>query len=163
MGLVNSLAKALGIILGQAVLHCSMGKIRHWKRIGKVLVSGDHGTVDYDEPTAMRDALVKLGVPSNAIYLDYAGFRTLDSIVRAHKVFGLDRCTIVTDGFHLPRALYLASENHLEAVGYQTDPIDRSISPWTYVREVGARSLTWIDIHVTNRQPRFLGHRESIL
>lgn len=131
-------------------------------KVRKLLVSGDNGAVNYDEPTAMRDALVKLGVPSADIALDYAGFRTLDSIVRAHEIFGVDRCTIVTDDFHLPRALYIASERHLDAVGYQSRSVNRNFSPMTYVREVGARSLTWIDMNVINRQPRFLGRREPI-
>jgi len=131
-------------------------------KVDKLLVSGDNGTKSYDEPTAMRDALVQRGVPLSAIVLDYAGFRTLDSVIRARKIFGVDHCTIVTDDFHLPRALYLAAETHLDAVGFQTNPLDRSASPWTYVREVGARSLTWIDMHVTDRQPRFLGPREPI-
>ena len=132
-------------------------------KVKKLLVSGDNGTKTYDEPTDMRDALIERGVPPNAIVLDYAGFRTLDSIVRAHKIFGVEHCTIITDDFHLPRALYLASETNLDAVGFQTNPLDRRVSPWTYIREVGARSLTWIDVHITDRQPRFLGKREPIL
>jgi len=131
-------------------------------RVRKLLVSGDNGTPYYDEPTAMRDALVSRGVPEKDIVLDYAGFRTLDSVVRAHKVFGVDQCTIVTDDFHLPRALYIARNVHLDAIGYQTEPLSRSVSPWTYVRETGARSLVWIDLHVLNRQPKFLGPRQQI-
>ena len=131
-------------------------------KVKKLLASGDNGTVQYDEPTAMRDALVRLGVPPEAIVLDYAGFRTLDSIVRARQIFGVDRCTIVTDDFHLPRALYIAAKRNVDAVGFQTDPLPRGVSPWTYVREVGARTLTWVDMHLTNRRPRFLGRREWI-
>jgi len=132
-------------------------------KVKKILVSGDNGTVAYDEPTAMRDSLMKLGVPEKDIVLDYAGFRTLDSVVRAQKVFRVNQCTIVTDDFHLPRALYLAHETGIDAVGFQTAPLPRSVSPWTYVREVGARTLTWVDVHVINRQPRFLGRSEPIL
>jgi SanA protein len=131
-------------------------------KVDKLLVSGDHGTKEYDEPSAMRDALIARGVPSKAIVLDYAGFRTLDSIIRARRIFGVAHCTIVTDDFHLPRALYLAAQSDLDAIGFQTEPLNRNENTWTYVREVGARSLTWIDIHVINRQPRFLGPREPI-
>jgi SanA protein len=131
-------------------------------KVQKLLVSGDNGTVDYDEPTAMRDALVRRGVPEKDIVLDYAGFRTLDSIVRAHEIFGVDHCTIITDDFHLPRALYIAGERHLDAIGFQSEPVDRRLSPATYVRELGARSLTWVDMHITNRGPKFLGKKEPI-
>jgi len=131
-------------------------------RVTKLLVSGDNHIRTYDEPSAMRDALVARGVPATDIALDYAGFRTLDSIVRARKVFGVDRCVIVTDGFHLPRALYIASSEGVDAVGLQSVPVPASLSPWTYVREVGSRSLVWLDLHVWNRQPKFLGPPERI-
>lgn len=126
-------------------------------KVAKLLVSGDNHVQSYDEPTAMRDALVARGVPVSDIDLDDAGFRTLDSVVRAHKVFGIDRCTIVTDDFHLPRALYIASNANLDAVGYQSVPLPRSVQPTVYLREVGSRVLAWVDLHVLNRQPRFLG------
>lgn len=131
-------------------------------KVSKLLVSGDNHISTYDEPTAMRNALISRGVPAADIALDYAGFRTLDSIVRAKKVFGVDRCVIVTDDFHLPRALYIASSEYIDAVGFQTAPLPRSVSPWTYVREVGSRSLVWLDIHIWNRQPRFLGPRVAL-
>ena len=137
-------------------------KLYHAHKVTKVLVSGDNGTVRYDEPTAMCAALVKLGVPEKDIVLDYAGFRTLDSIVRAKEIFGVTRCIIVTDDFHLPRALYIAESKHLKAIGYQTEPLPRRISPWTYVREVGARSQAWIDVNITHRQPRYLRRQEPI-
>lgn len=131
-------------------------------KVGKLLVSGDNHVKGYDEPTAMKEALVARGVPAQSIALDYAGFRTLDSIVRARKIFGVTRCAIVTDDFHLPRALYIAVNEGLDAVGFQTAPLPRSLSPFTYVREVGSRSLVWIDLHVLNRQPRFLGSKETL-
>jgi SanA protein len=131
-------------------------------KVRKVLVSGDNHNAGYDEPTAMRDALIKRGLPAQDIALDYAGFRTLDSIVRAKKVFGLDRCAIVTDDFHLPRALYIAQNEGLDAIGFQTAPLPRTVSPWTYVREVAARSRVWLDLHVLNSQPKFLGPKVSL-
>lgn len=132
-------------------------------KVHKLLVSGDNGNRFYDEPTAMRKALIDRGVPNDAIVLDYAGFRTLDSVVRAHTVFGLDRFTIVTDDFHLPRALYIARERGINAVGFQTRPLPRGISNSMYVREVGARVLIWLDLHVWNTQPKIAGPKEPIL
>jgi SanA protein len=167
-------AEPVALVLGCAPIINGNANAFFWRRmtaaaalykagkVRKLLVSGDNGTVAYDEPTAMRDALVKLGIPEKSIVLDYAGFRTLDSIIRAREIFGVSRCTIVTDDFHLPRALFIAGERHINAVGFQTQPVDRRISPMTYVREVGARSLAWLDMHVIVRQPRFLGKREPI-
>lgn len=128
----------------------------------KILVSGDNGSPYYDEPTAMQKALVERGIPKEDIALDYAGFRTLDSVIRAHKVFGVQRCVIVTDDFHLPRALFVAEEEGIDAIGFQTEPLPRSISPQTYLREVAARSMVWVDIQILNRQPKLLGPKEPI-
>lgn len=128
----------------------------------KILVSGDNGSAYYDEPTAMQKALIQRGIPKEDIALDYAGFRTLDSVIRAHKVFGVEKCVIVTDDFHLPRALFVAEEEGIEAVGFQTDPLPMSVSPQTFLREVAARSMMWVDVQVLNRQPKFLGKKESI-
>lgn len=128
----------------------------------KILVSGDNGSPYYDEPTAMKKALIERGVPKEDIALDYAGFRTLDSVIRAHKVFGVEKCVIVTDDFHLPRALFVAEEEGIDAIGFQTEPLPRAISPQTYLREVAARSMVWVDVQVLNRQPKFLGPRESL-
>jgi SanA protein len=132
-------------------------------KVRKLLLSGDNGSRRYNEPTYMREALAKRGVPEEDVVLDYAGFRTLDSVVRAKEVFGVGRCTIVTDDFHLPRALYIAKVKGLDAIGFETVPLPRSAAPRTYWREVGARALVWLDLHVLNRQPKFLGPRETAL
>jgi SanA protein len=76
-------------------------------KINKILVSGDNGVEGYDEPTDIKNALIDAGIPESCIYLDYAGFRTLDSIVRANKVFGLNQFTIISQKFHNQRAVYI--------------------------------------------------------
>lgn len=129
-------------------------------RAGKVrclLVSGDHGTPYYNEVAAMRKGLMKRGVPDARIAMDHAGFRTLDSLVRARQVFGVKDAVIVSDGFHLPRALYLADQNGIDAVGLSSVPVPASVAPWPAVREVAARVLLLIDVHLIGRGPRFLG------
>ncbi len=131
-------------------------------KVEKLLVSGDNGEIYYNEPTAMKKALIERGVPADAIACDYAGFRTLDSVVRAKEVFGVSDLTIVTDDFHLPRALYIAQEKGLRAVGFQTKPLPMSTSPRTHFREFGARLLIWMECNITHRQPKFLGPREPI-
>ncbi len=132
------------------------GKVRH------LLVSGDNGTRQYDEPTAMRDALISRGVPETAITLDYAGFRTLDSVVRAHTVFGVDRFTIVTDDFHVARALFLARANGLEAIAYQSAPVPWKWSKKTRLREIASRVKAWCDVYVLGTEPRFDGPAEPL-
>lgn len=131
-------------------------------RVEKILVSGDNSRATYDEPTAMREALIAKGVPEENIVADFAGFRTLDSIVRAHKVFGLKELVVVTDDFHLPRALYIAEHEGVNAVGFQTEQLPVSTSPRTWIREAGARALLFIDLYVLDRQPKFLGKPETI-
>lgn len=131
-------------------------------RVDKILVSGDNSRVTYDEPTAMREALIAKGIPEKDIVADFAGFRTLDSIVRAHKVFGLNELVVVTDDFHLPRALYIAQHEGVNAVGFQTEPLPVSTSPRTWIREAGARALLFIDLYVLDRQPKYLGKPEAI-
>jgi len=134
------------------------GKVRH------LLVSGDNHIAGYDEPTDMRDALVTAGVPTNAITCDYAGFRTLDSVVRAKEVFGLARVTIVSEAFHCPRALWIAREHGLNAVAFAAP--DLKSSRWMFrvkAREYLARVLCGADLYVLHRGPKFPGPREPIL
>ncbi|MBX7135193.1 MAG: YdcF family protein [Fimbriimonadaceae bacterium] len=126
-------------------------------KVKAILVSGDNGSVYYDEPGAMQKALVQRGVPTSAITQDHAGFRTLDSVLRAKRVFGVKAVTLVTDDFHLPRALFIARHEGLDAVGFQTKPLPPSVSPKTYVREVGSRALMFVDLYVLKREPKFGG------
>ena len=88
-------------------------------RVDKVLASGDHGRPDYDEVNAMRRELVRLGVPDDDVFTDHAGFATLDSVVRARKVFNVHSVTVVTQPFHMPRALWLARHAGLTAYGLE--------------------------------------------
>lgn len=132
------------------------------KKVRCLLVSGDHGTRYYDEVDAMRAGLVRRGVPKDRIALDHAGFRTLDSLVRARRVFGVRDAVVVTDGFHLPRALYLARENGIDAVGLSSVPVSTAVAPWPATREVGARALLFLDLYVLHRGPRLLGPREAL-
>ncbi|HSI74092.1 MAG TPA: ElyC/SanA/YdcF family protein [Fimbriimonas sp.] len=131
-------------------------------RIEKILVSGDNGRRGYDEPTAMKNALMARGVPAEDVTCDFAGFHTLDSIIRAKEVFGLEKCVIVTDDFHLPRALYTAQQKGLSAIGFQTESFATPASTRLQIREVGSRLLVWLDCNVLNSQPKFLGPHESI-
>jgi len=132
------------------------GKVQH------LLLSGDNHAAGYDEPSDMREALLAFDVPESAMTLDYAGFRTLDSVVRARRVFGLTTATIVTDDFHAARAVFLARHEDLDAVAYCSASISKSFSARTRLREVAARVKAALDIYILHTQPRFLGEPVSI-
>jgi vancomycin permeability regulator SanA len=133
-------------------------------RRGKVqvlLVSGDNSRSHYNEPLVMRDYLVGAGVPRDRIVLDYAGFDTWDSCVRAKKIFGVDRAILITQRFHLPRALTLCRSAGIDARGVGDDsrpyaPIATFVS---YVRELPAGLKAALDL-VVRPDPHFLGPRE---
>ncbi len=134
------------------------GKVHH------LLVSGDNHVATYDEPTDMRNALVAAGIPTNAITCDYAGFHTLDSVVRAKDVFGLTRCTIISEEFHCPRALWIAQRNGLDAIAFAAP--DVALKSWSLraqAREQLARAWCGLDLYVLHRGPKFPGPREPIL
>jgi len=134
------------------------GKVRH------LLVSGDNHVAGYDEPTDMRDALMTAGVPADAITCDYAGFRTLDSMVRAKEVFGLSQCTIISEQFHCPRAVWIARQHGLDAVAFAAP--DVKLAGWALradAREQLARAWCAVDLYVLHRGPKFLGQKEPIL
>ncbi|MFI6603071.1 vancomycin high temperature exclusion protein [Nonomuraea sp. NPDC050536] len=137
-------------------------------RAGKVkalLLSGDNSRVGYDEPTAMRDYLAARGIPVSAMVLDYAGFDTWDSCVRARKVFGAQRLTVVTQLFHLPRAVALCRAAGLETYGVGDDSVKLWPAPtYSYaVRELFATGKAFADALVFRSDPVFPGPPETSL
>lgn len=132
------------------------GKVRHF------LLSGDNSRKGYDEPTAMKTALLSRAVPADAMTLDYAGFRTLDSMVRAREVFGLSQLIVVSDGWHLPRALYLASTAGLDATGFSSAEVPWKWSMRTRIREWFSRVKAVADIWLLRTKPKFLGQRVAL-
>jgi SanA protein len=127
------------------------GKVRHF------LLSGDNADVRYDEPASMREALLEKGVPESATSFDTAGFRTLDSMARAKKVFGVRQVTLVSDDFHAARSVLLARHYGLEAVFYSSKPVPLKSSVKTRLREVAARGKALLDLYVLRTRPHFLG------
>lgn len=129
-------------------------------KAGKVktfIVSGDNHREGYDEPTDMKDALIAEGIPDARVYPDYAGFRTLDSIVRAKRVFGQDKLTIISQRFHNGRAVYLARANGIDAIAFNAPDVRLESAVKTYLREAFARVKAVLDVHVLHTQPKFLG------
>lgn len=131
------------------------------KKIEFILVSGDNGTQYYNEPETIKKDLVAGGVPTEKIFLDYAGFRTLDSMVRAKEVFGLDRVTIISQKFHNERAIYLAEKKGMTAVGFNAEDVSGNNGLKVHVREYFARVKVFIDL-VFNTQPKFYGEQIEI-
>ncbi len=131
------------------------------KKIKYIIVSGDNSTEIYNEPADMKKDLMKYGVPDSAIYLDYAGFRTFDSVVRAKEVFGQDSLIIVSQEFHNQRAIYIARKFAIEAYGYNAKDVSAYTGFKTNVREFFARLKVFIDIY-TNTQPKFLGEKIKV-
>ena len=126
-------------------------------KIERILVSGDNRRHDYNEPKAMKDALVELGIPEDKIHCDYAGLRTLDSVIRAQAVFGQNRFIVVSQAFHCERAVFLARSRGIEAVGFVAEehpPLAYKIKIW--LRERLARVAAVADI-LFMRSPKHLG------
>lgn len=132
------------------------GKIVHF------ILSGDNRTVYYNEPIEMKKALVLLGVPDSAITLDYAGLRTLDSIVRSKEIFGQDKITIITQPFHSYRALFISNFYNIDAVALVADEPINEATFKVYVREYFARAKAVLDLYVLNTTPHHLGEKEPL-
>ncbi|WP_422081708.1 SanA/YdcF family protein [Ulvibacterium sp.] len=130
-------------------------------KIDYILVSGDNATIYYNEPSTIKRDLVKKGVPQEKIFLDYAGFRTLDSMVRAKVVFGLDSVTVISQKFHNERAIYLAEKKGLAAIGYNARDIAGQQGFKVQLREYFARVKVFLDL-LFNTQPKFYGEPVEI-
>lgn len=132
-----------------------------WKagKIRKLIVSGDNRAHDYNEPERMKRALVRLGVPAQHIICDYAGLRTLDSVVRAKKVFGLNSILFISQRFQNERAIYIAKAHDLEAIGHNARDVDARTGIKTRLREIGARVKMWLDVNILDTAPKHLGER----
>jgi SanA protein len=136
-------------------------RLWHAGRVEKILVSGDHGSWIYDEPDTMRKALVRRGVTPRDIFEDHAGFDTWATMLRARSIFGVRDAVVVTQGFHMPRALFLAEEAGIDATGLNAD-----LHQWGYqgrkssVREVLSRVKAIAD--VTLDTPAMAGPRIPI-
>ncbi|MDY7079476.1 MAG: ElyC/SanA/YdcF family protein [Chloroflexota bacterium] len=122
--------------------------------VHKLLCSGDNRFVDYNEPQAMLEYAVRLGVPEDAIVLDYAGRRTYDSCYRARDIFGVDRMVVVTQRFHAARALYLCDALGMDAVAILADRQGYTVRRVTWeTREYLALALAWWDVNVRHPVP----------
>lgn len=127
------------------------------KKVKKILVSGDHGGVHYDEVNNMKNYLIAKGVPKEDIFMDHAGFDTYDSMYRAKHIFGIERLIISTQEFHIHRSIYIARSLGIDAYGFPSP--NKEIYKMTYMnaREMLAHVKAVLETDVLHRKPRFLG------
>ena len=126
-------------------------------KIDFILISGDNGQKEYNEPITIKKDLLKAGVPDNKIFLDYAGFRTWDSMIRAKKIFGQTKFTVISQKFHNERAIYIGKNNNMDIIGFNArDIASGKIKNRMQLREIFARTKLFIDI-LSNKQPKYLG------
>jgi SanA protein len=131
-------------------------------KIKRIIVSGANPDSTYNEPRAMRRELVKSGVPPSAIYMDFAGFRTFDSVARAQVIFQLDRVTIITQRYHAYRAVFVAKKLHMKVAAYAAPSDEIGYFNRTMLREVLARVRVVLDIYVLHTEPKFLGAPQPV-
>jgi len=132
-----------------------------WKA-GKVrgfIVSGDNSRDDYNEPQDMKQALIEKGVSANKIICDYAGLRTMDSVVRVKQIFDINKVILVSQKFHNERAAYIAQNRGIDAIGYNAKDINRKEMK---NREYLARIRMWTDENILNTKPKYLGKKEEL-
>jgi SanA protein len=165
VGLVLGCSKNLGSGGANPFFESRLRAAKMLFEAGKVdflLVSGDNHTQGYDEVTDMREGLIQAGIPANRVYGDCAGFRTLDSMARAHQVFGLNEVTVISQEFHNQRAIFLASHEGLDAIGYNAQDEDLGDVSGTHRREKFAKFKAVLDVYLLRTQPHFLGPRVAI-
>jgi SanA protein len=132
------------------------GKVDHF------ILSGDNRSRYYNEPIEMRKSLVKKGIPPTAITLDYAGLRTLDSIIRCKQIFGQDKITIITQPFHSYRALFISQYYHIDAVAVVAAEPNFENSVKVRLREYLARTKAVLDLYIFKASPRYTGQKEGV-
>jgi len=132
------------------------GKVRHF------ILSGDNHKEGYDEPEAMRQALRQMGIPDSCLHLDYAGFRTLDSVVRLKEIFGQDSAIVISQEFHNKRAIFLGEAHGISLYGLNAKNVGKNNGFKTQLREYLARVKACLDIYILHTQPKFLGKPISI-
>ncbi|MBO7646503.1 MAG: YdcF family protein [Bacteroidales bacterium] len=132
-------------------------ELYHKGKITYVLVSGDNHKLGYNEPECMRRSLIALGVPDSVIFLDYAGFRTYDSMVRAKKVFGQDSVTVISQEWHNERAIYIARHHGIDAIALNAKDVSLKRNyVKNHAREALAKVKVVLDI-IFHKKPKFLG------
>ena len=130
-------------------------------KITYLIISGDNGRKEYNEPEMMKRDLIAAGIDSSCIYLDYAGFRTFDSMIRLQKIFSQDSVTVISQEFHNQRAIFIAKSEGITAIGYNAKDVSNQNGLRTKVREKFARVKVFLD-YLFKNEPKFLGPKVII-
>ena len=130
------------------------------KKIKYVIVSGDNSILEYNEARDMTNYLVNLGIPEERIIQDFAGFRTLDSVIRAKEVFGQESFIVVSQPFHNERAVFIARNYGIDAVGYNAKAVSTRYSLKTHLREYLARVKCVLDVYIFRTMPKYYKEKE---
>ena len=130
-------------------------------KIKYIIISGDNGRKDYNEPEMMRADLIKAGIDSTHIFLDYAGFRTFDSMIRLKEIFGQDKVTIISQQFHNERAIYIASKLGINAIGFNATDVSSAFGIRIQMRERLARVKVFLDFLI-GKKPKYLGSKITL-
>ncbi len=128
-------------------------------KIDYIIVSGDNSHDSYNEPREMRRDLMAAGIPEDRIILDFAGFRTLDSVIRSKEVFGQQSVTIISQEFQIERAIYIAVKNDIDAIGFAAKDVSNVWAYANFMREYLARVKLMLDLYLFDTQPKFLGEK----
>ena len=163
----------VGLVLGTSKYRVSGGVNEYFKfrmdaayqlyrsnKVDRLIVSGDNHKKGYNEPKQMKDYLIDLGVKEDHIYLDYAGFRTFDSMIRAKEIFGQDTLTIISQKFHNERAIFICESIGVEAVAYNAEM--PYFTKRMRIREYLAKCKAVLDIYLLRTKPKFLGEKIEI-
>lgn len=165
VAVVLGTSKYLGKILNEYYVHRIDAAIELYQqnKVSNFLLSGDNAHRSYNEPWTMKRDLLRADVPEEKIYLDYAGFRTLDSVVRAKEIFDTDNFLIISQQFHCERALFIANFHDIQAKCLAVSGPTKHSGYKVRVREVFARAKAVLDLYITRAKPKFLGPKEPII
>ncbi len=165
IGLVLGTSKYIGRTLNTYYSHRIDAAITLYQqgKISELLLSGDNAHRSYNEPWTMKRDMLKAGIPDDKIHLDYAGFRTLDSIVRAKQIFQADDFLIITQAFHCERAIFIAHYHNIQATCLAVPGPNETSGFNVRLREIFARTKAILDLYVFQAKPKFLGPIRPIM
>jgi len=129
-------------------------------KINFIIVSGDNSIMEYNETRDMKKSLVVLGIPEDCIVEDFAGFSTLDSVIRAKEVFGQDSITVISQEFHNERAIFIGKNHDIYTLGFNAKKVPKRYGTMTMTREYFARVKALLDVYVLNTMPKFYKEKE---
>lgn len=132
-------------------------------KVDVLIVSGDNHRKGYDEPSAMKSALIHRGVPAEKIHCDYAGFRTLDSVIRAKEVFCSDRVVVISQRFHDERAIFIGKARGIDTLAFAARDVSSRGGLRTRIRERLARVKAVLDVTLLQKKPKFLGEKIPVI